>query len=118
AVCFRAVSDPNQLSSLPAESLLPIVNVRPLSYAERVAEWKVALGPRAKGLTRCIAEISRRFRYEKQLIRDIARGLTSTAQKITEKELIEACRGALDLDVGDLAVQVKPRFENEMVILP
>ena len=117
ATVFLAVDDRKQLSSLPANLLLPIVNVRPLSYEKRVAEWKVALGARAKGLTRCIAEISRRFRYEKQLIRDIARGLTSTAHKITEKDLIAACRAALDLDVGELAARVKPRFENEMVIL-
>lgn len=118
ATVFLAVDDRKQLSSLPANSLLPIVNVRPLSYEERVAEWKRALGPKAKGLARCIAEISRRFRYEKQLIRDIAGSLTNTSAKLTENDLIEACRAALDLDVGDLAVRVKPRFENEVVILP
>ena len=118
ATVFLAIDDRKQLTSVPANSLLPTVNVRPLSYEERLAEWKLALGAKAKGLTRCIAEISRRFRYEKNLIRDIASGLTNSSTKLTEKDLIEACRAALDLDVGDLAVRVKPRFENEVVILP
>jgi len=118
ATIFLALDDRKHLASLSANSLLPVVNVRPLSYEERLAEWKLALGEKAKGLTRCIAEISRRFRYEKELIRDIASGLTNTSANISEKDLIEACRAALDLDVGDLAAQVKPRFENEAVILP
>jgi SpoVK/Ycf46/Vps4 family AAA+-type ATPase len=92
--------------------------MRPLSYDDRVAEWKRALGKKAKGLTNVLAEVSRRFRYEKELIREIAGSLRDTPDKITEKDLVEACRAALDLDVGELATRVTPRFEKETVILP
>jgi SpoVK/Ycf46/Vps4 family AAA+-type ATPase len=37
---------------------------------------------------------------------------------LSEEDLIEACRAALDVDVGELAVRVTPRFEGEVVILP
>jgi SpoVK/Ycf46/Vps4 family AAA+-type ATPase len=118
ATVFLALDDRKQLSSLPQNSLLPLVNVRPLSYEERLAEWKSALGAKGKGLKTCIAEVSRRFRYEKELIREIAGSLGNTSGKISEKALVEACRAALDVDVGDLAARVIPRFENELVILP
>jgi hypothetical protein len=118
ATVFLALDDRKQLSSLPQKSLLPLVSVRPLSYQERVAEWTLALGAKSKGLKTCIAEISRRFRYEQELIRQIAGSLKSTSGKISEKALVEACRAALDVDVGELAVRVIPRFENETVILP
>jgi ATP-dependent 26S proteasome regulatory subunit len=117
ATVFLALDDRKQVSSLPQESLLPIVNVRPLSYEERLAEWKLALGSKARGLRACIAEISRRFRYEKELIREIAGSLKNSAT-ISEAQLVEACRAAVDVDVGELAARVTPRFENEMVILP
>ncbi|HWP52948.1 MAG TPA: hypothetical protein VN476_02385, partial [Pyrinomonadaceae bacterium] len=115
---FLALSDRKRLSSFPQKSLLPVVTVRPLSYEERVKEWHSALGPTAKRLTHCIAEISRRFRYEKELIREIAKGLRDGGLEISEQDLVAACRSALDVDVGDLAVRVTPRFENEKVILP
>lgn len=118
ATVFLALDDRKHLSSLPQNSLLPIVNVRPLSYEERRAEWKRALGAKAKELKACIAEISRRFRYEKELIREIANSLKNTSAIISEKDLVEACRAALDVDVGELAARVTPRFENETVILP
>lgn len=118
ATIFLALDDRKHLSSLPQNSLLPIVNVRPLSYEERLAEWNVTLGAKAKGLKVSIAEISRRFRYEKELIREIATSLKNTRAKISENDLVEACRAAVDIDVGELATRVTPRFENEIVILP
>lgn len=118
ATVFLALDERKQLSSLPQNSLLPVVTVRPLTYEERVSEWKLALGPKARGLTACIAQISRRFRYEKELIREIATSLRNTSAKLSEEDLVEACRAALDVDVGELAVRVTPRFEGEVVILP
>jgi SpoVK/Ycf46/Vps4 family AAA+-type ATPase len=118
ATVFLALDDRKNVSSLPQDSLLPIVNVRPLSYEERLAEWRLALGSKARGLKACIAEISRRFRYEKELIREIAGSLKNSSATISEAQLVEACRAAVDVDVGELAARVVPRFENEMVILP
>ena len=115
---FLALSDRRQVSSFPQKSVLPAVTVRPLSYEERVGEWRLALGPKSKRLADCIAEVSRRFRYEKELIWEIAKGLKDSSVEIREQELVSACRAALDVDIGDLAVRVTPRFENERVILP
>lgn len=118
ATVFLALDERRQLMSLPQNSLLPVVNVRPLSYEERLREWNLALGPKAAGLEACIAETSRRFRYEKELIREIAFSLKNTLAEISSGDLVEACRAALDLDVGELAARVNPRFEGETVILP
>src|SRR5215813_1234158 len=115
---FLSLSDRKDLSSLPRNSLLPIVTIRSLSYEERVKEWQAALGANAKRLTACVAEISRRFRYEKELIQEIAKGLRAGSAEIREQDLVSACRAALDVDLGDLAVRVVPRFVDEKVILP
>ena len=118
ATVFLSVEERKSLASLPKCSLLPVINVRSLSYEERLAEWKRTLGGKGRSLARGIAEVSRRFRYEKELIGEIAGGLRNTSGKISERDLVEACRAALDLDVGELATRVTPRFQNETVVLP
>jgi hypothetical protein len=118
ATVFLALDERKHLSSLPQNSLLPVVTVRPLTYEERLSEWNLALGPKAKALKACIAEISRRFRYQKELVREIASSLRNTSAKLSEEDLVEACRAALDVDIGELAARVTPRFEGEEVILP
>ena len=115
---FLALDDRKHLATLPKNALLPVITMRPLSYDDRLAEWKRALGKKAKGLVTALAEVSRRFRYEKELIREIAETFKNSPDKITETDLVEACRAALDLDVGELASRVIPRFENETVVLP
>lgn len=118
ATIFLALDDRKHLAALPRNALLPAVHMRSLSYDERLAEWQRALGKKGKGLTNALAEISRRFRYEKELICEVAASFRNTSARITEKDLVEACRAALDLDVGELASRVTPRFEKETVILP
>lgn len=115
---FLALDDRKHLATLPKNALLPALNMQSLSYDDRLAEWKRALGKKSKGLTSALAEVSRRFRYERELIREIAVTFKTTSDKITEKDLVEACRAALDLDVGELATRVIPRFEKEIVVLP
>jgi hypothetical protein len=118
ATIFLAVGERKQLDHIAPSHLLPIVNIKPLSYTERVAHWKRQLGARAKGSEKSIAEISRRFRYEKETINNICQELKALQGKIEEEDLIAACRAELDMDIGELACLVTPRFEDEEVILP
>ena len=65
-----------------------------------------------------ISECSRRFRYEKETINAISEGIKGLPRTISEKDFMEACRAELDLDIGELAQKVIPRFEDEQLILP
>ena len=71
-----------------------------------------------EALNRGIAECSRRFRYEKGTINSIGKGLQGRAEKITPEDLFAACRAELELDVGELAQAVIPRFKTEELVLP
>ena len=118
ATVFLAASERAQLAGVPAELLLPIVQAPTFSYAERVAYWKRALGAKARGLDPIIAEVSRRFRYEKETIDSVSEGLKRRPRRITEEEFYAACRAELDMDIGELASRVTPRFEREELVLP
>jgi hypothetical protein len=125
-VMYLAVTDPKQLTTLPARYLLPRVEIDPLTYRERLAEWYKYLGNKAGGREGAIAECARRFRFQKHAIQKICRGLTGSLpgsrgeleDTLSEEALFEACRGELNLDIGDLARRVVPRFDEEELILP
>jgi hypothetical protein len=118
AIVFIAASERAQVAALPAEVLLPVVHAPTFSYADRVAHWKRALGAKARGLDAVIAEVSRRFRYEKETIDSISAGLKRLTGRVTEEEFYTACRAELDVDMGELASRVSPRFEDEKLVLP
>jgi len=118
AILFLATSERSQWSHIASNLLLPVVNVAPLTYEERVAYWTKALGKKAKGLEAAINESARRFRYEKETIDTISAGLLSLGRKLTKEDLVRACRAELNLDIGELASRVTPRFQNEELILP
>ena len=88
------------------------------SYAERVAYWKRVLGAKAHGLDAVIGEVSRRFRYEKETIDSVSEGLKRLPRRITEEEFYAECRAELDIDIGELASHVTPRFQREELVLP
>lgn len=115
---FLPVSERKQLSRVSKDLLLPIVTVSPLTYAERVTHWKKELGAKAKGHEAIIAEVSRRFRYEKRTIGKICQELKTLPDALKEEDFIAACRAELNLDISELAAQVKPRFYDEKLILP
>jgi len=115
---FLGITERGQVSNIPDHLLLPIVDVPRFSYSERVAHWNHSLGAKADGLDSAISECSRRFRYEKETVSAISKGLRQLPGQILEKDLIEACRAELDLDIGELAQKVTPRFEDEELILP
>ncbi len=118
ATLFLAVSDRKDLASLPERLLQPIVEVPVFTYADRVVHWRRALGSRLQGLEQAVAECARRYRYEREVIDRIAEGLHRLTGELTEENLLDGCRAELDLDLGELAVRVRPRFNQQELILP
>lgn len=112
---FLGITEKAQLKNIPDSLLLPIIDIPTFSYHERIDCWEKGLGKKAKGLDKAISECSRRFRYEKETINSIAKGLP---EMITKNDLIEACRAELELDIGELAQKVTPCFRDEELILP
>lgn len=104
--------------SLPKNILLPPIDIPALSYTERVFYWSKFLGAQSKGLQAAIKECSRRFRYELETIKGICEVLREIPGKISEDDLIEACRAALEVEIGGLAQKITPRFDDEELILP
>jgi hypothetical protein len=115
---FMGITQRGQLANIPDTLLLPIIDVRGLSYHERIAHWKETLGAKAEGLDGVISECSRRFRYEKETINNICEGLRGSHGPISPKDFVGACRAELELDIGELAQKVNPRFKDEELILP
>jgi hypothetical protein len=104
---------------LPPSLLLPLVEVSRSSYEQRRACWHQYLGDTdGCQLTEAIAECARRFRYEPEMIRQICDGLQQSTQPLTTADLIAACRAEVDLDMGELAQPVTPRFQENELILP
>lgn len=114
---FFGITEKNQLENIPNNVLLPIVDVPRLSYEQRIEHWKKKLGEKAEGLDNIILESSRRFRYERESIDKICEGLKNMPY-ISEKDFVDACRAELEVDLGDLAQKVMPRFDDEKLILP
>jgi hypothetical protein len=115
---FLGIRERKDLTDIPLSLLLPIVDVPNLSYSDRINCWKQALSPPNQALDKAIAECSRRFRYEKQTIQAICAGLQGHTEQLTETDLIAACRVELDLDIGELAQSVTPRFTEKELVLP
>ncbi len=115
---FISITEKGQLKGIPSHLLLPGIPVPEFSFHERAALWKRLLGAKAKGLETAIDECSRRFRYEKELIGKIAESINALPGTITAEDFTAACRAHLELDLGDLAQKVTPRFKDEMLILP
>lgn len=115
---FWGTTDQSQVTPIPPQLLRPCLDVPTLSYQQRLAHWQKVLGPQAEGLSGVIAECSRRFRYEKETIDAISLGLQELPAPLSAKNLIEACRAEIELNLGELAQKVMPRFEDEELILP
>ncbi len=115
---FLGVNDRKQIPKLPERYLLPIVDVPEFAYQDRMVYWKSALGDKAQDIEASIAENARRFRYGKETIDRVCTGLRSLPGAITPQDLVAAARAELELDIGDLAQKVTPRFRDEKLILP
>ncbi|HBB35915.1 MAG TPA: ATP-binding protein [Cyanobacteria bacterium UBA8803] len=115
---FLSIRDRQELSHLPSHLLLPIIKVPQLAYSDRVRVWQEELGTTNLALKQTIAECSRRFRYEKGTIHSICTGLAIPDAQISPADLFAACRAELDLNIGELAQVVTPRFEAAELVLP
>jgi hypothetical protein len=115
---FVAITEGDKLPACPRETLLPFVNVPELSYHDRVAYWKQVLGKKSRGLENEVREVARRFRYQKEMITSIGETLRALPNKITPADFLTACRAELEIDIGELAQKVIPRFQDERLILP
>ena len=112
---FMGIEERSELSSIPGELMLPAIDVPRLTYEDRVAEWKKILGREADGQDAVISESARRFRYEKETIRAIGESIKGS---FSHDSFINACKAGMELDLGELAQRVYPRFEGEELILP
>lgn len=115
---FLAISERRQINHIGPELLLPVVKIPPLSYESRLAAWREEFGQEAKKYGDTLVEIARRFRYEKETIRQIARELKALPDHPKPDDFITACRAELSIDIGELAAYVEPRFIDERLILP
>src|SRR6185369_2075520 len=117
ATLFMALRERNQVTALPANLLKPSVVVSSVTYYERLECWREHLGDKSAKLNPVIAEVARRFRFEKQTVRAICAELQQLETDLTAVDLIAACRAELDTDIGELASRVTPRFNREELIL-
>ena len=115
---FLGIRERADIGHLPAATLLPCVDVARLTYRERIGEWRKVLGSMTDALDAEVAECARRFRYEKETIRTVARGLHANDVGRIPGDLLAACRAELPLDMGDLAQEVTPRFAPDELVLP
>ncbi len=115
---FLAISERRQVNHIEPELLLHVVKIPALTYEERLAVWREEFGREAKKYGDILTEIARRFRYEKDSIRQIVAELKALPESPTEDDFIAACRAELSFDIGELAAYVEPRFIDERLILP
>ena len=115
---FVPITDRKHVAHIDPELMLPFVKIPPLTYEQRLAEWKRSFGKASSRQTRALEEIARRFRFEAATIRQICAELKSLPDAVTEDDLLAACRAELNIDIGELASNVEPRFIDEELILP
>lgn len=115
---FLAISDRRQTKHIESELLLPVVKIPPLSYEKRLAVWREEFTGKVKKYDVILTEIARRFRYEKETIRQIAAELKALPREPNEDDFMAACRAEIGIDIGELAAFVEPRFLKEDLVLP
>ena len=98
-------------AAVPPGLLAPAVHVAPLSYEARLELWRQELDPEVVG------DVARRFRFEAGAIRSVARRVRRDGA-VSRERLVTACREELELDLGELAEEVRPRFRRDELVLP
>ncbi|MBP9183288.1 MAG: ATP-binding protein [Fuscovulum sp.] len=115
---FVALTPADRNARLPRDQTLARVVLPALDQAARVQVWRRALpelwaGEAGQAL---LAEAAHRFALEDRAIRRIAAALAALDRPIDRDTLFAACRA--DLDLGDLAQPVRPRFRLDELMLP
>jgi hypothetical protein len=115
---FVGLEDRADAKRLRADHVLPLVTLAPLSYHERLAAWQTEL-PEVQhdpALAAAAADCARRFRIEHEGIARAARSLRALGRPLQAEDLSVACRA--DIDLGELARPVVPRFGLDELMLP
>ncbi len=114
---FCGISDRKQVSKLPGNHVLPLIETTEFTYVERKKHWQVLLGQKSQGLEQSISDCSRRFRFQKKTIETICQRLKDLPGNITRKDLLLACRAEVEFDISEISQEVEPRFQDEKLIL-
>jgi ATPase family associated with various cellular activities (AAA) len=115
---FCAMRDRSEIAGFPSALVLPALVLPPMSYDRRAAWWHASLESGGPTLDAAISECARRFRYEQQTIAAVAEGLNRLGRAPTRGELLAACRAEIQVECGNLAQRVEPRFEDDELVLP
>lgn len=115
---YMAITERRQIKHIEEGFLLPVISIPQLPYELRLAVWRAEFGSNASDFQPILIEISRRFRYESETIRQIAAEIKALPRKPSEDDFLAACRAELNFDIGELAAYVEPRFREETLILP
>ncbi len=115
---FVGLHEPASLKRLPPALTLPVVSLPALTYPQRLQHWEDDLPAltRDPGLHAAAADCARRFRHEADAIRGLCETLRSLGHPPRPADLFAACR--TEVDLGELARPVEPRFERSELMLP
>jgi hypothetical protein len=115
---FVAVESMDDIQAIPRSVRLPPIEVPRLSYEGRAALWRRGLAHRADELGDAAEECARRFRVERGVIESVCEDLRRSGDAVSREELFAACRAEIQLDLGDLAERIEPRFSADELVLP
>lgn len=115
---FLILLEGDPVSALPQRETIPRIRLTPLDHAERLEAWRRALPEMWAGDAgrAALTECARRFRFEGPAIQRVAAEVRALGTSPTREALFAACRD--DLDLGDLAQKVEPRFGLGELMLP
>lgn len=116
-ISYLGVEQTAKLSGIPQSIMAPAVQVPTLSYSDRVRYWKKALGDESEHLENNIIECARRFRFDKESIDRVCRTLRGLQVPIESQDLFASCWLEADINMGEFAQRVIPRFNGEQLIL-
>jgi hypothetical protein len=117
-IVYPGLSDAGAVRALPHALTLPAVTVPPLEYQDRLSIWRDALegADLSPETTRALPDIARRFRIEAEQIRAVSRGIAALGRPAETPDLVRAL--STDLDLGELAQRIVPRFRKRDLMLP
>ncbi|PWV61202.1 ATPase family protein associated with various cellular activities (AAA) [Plasticicumulans acidivorans] len=113
---FVLSADRRSAARLP--QALPALELAPADWQARLAAWDAGLplAGRDAELQAAMADCARRFRYERSHIDTLCATLRALGRPPRAADLYAACRA--DVDLGELARPVTPRFTLDELMLP
>ncbi len=99
---------------------LPPLQVPALDYHQRLKAWRSGMAAELAGhsgtLDETLQECARRFRYEEPAIARLCQVLNALGRPVEHQDVFDVCRA--DVELGDLAQAVVPRFTLADLMLP